>query len=509
MNDSKHKVLLIIRDGWGYRRTKKDNALASTPTPATDKLMKTYPHTFLNASGEFVGLEHGYQGNSEVGHMTIGSGRIMYQSMERIRNSIKDESFFSIPEFLQAIENAKKNNTSLHLIGLLQIAGVHAHITHLFALLDLCSKQNFKKVHIHIITDGRDSPVTESLKRIAELNKKIKDLGFGEISTISGRFYTMDRDKRWERTKQAYDCIIRGITNIEYDNVIKTIKQSHDENITDEFIVPRKLKNYEGIKTNDSIIFFNFRTDRTRQLTRAIVEKEFEGWMRQPLNVCYVAMTQFYNPMNALVAFKDIELKNLLGQVIANNNLNQFRISETEKYAHVTFFFNGQIEEPNKHEDRLLIPSPHVATYDLKPEMSAHTVSEKLIDAIKTNKYDFIVVNLVNGDMVGHTGILDAIKQAITTVDNCLNEITKAGLENNYTMLVFSDHGNCEDQSEKWRTSHTINKVPCILISNDPELKNATLKEECGLQDIAPTVLELLNITKPEEMTGNSIIKRN
>ncbi len=506
MDNSKRKVILVIRDGWGYRKSKKDNAIATTPTPNTTKLMKTYPNTLLNASGEAVGLPKGYQGNSEVGHITIGSGRIIYQSMERINNSIKDGSFFSISELIDAVENCKKYKTHLHLIGLLQTEGVHAHINHLFALLDLCQKQQFKDVYIHVITDGRDAPVTDSLKNLKLLNKKLKELGFGKIATISGRFYTMDRDKRWERTKQAYDCIVNGITTIDYESPEKTIKHSHDENITDEFIVPRRHTEYTGIKPHDSIIFYNFRTDRTRQLTKAIVEKEFEGWNRKPLDVFYVGMTQFYIPMNAKVAFKDIELKNLLGKVISDNNLRQFRISETEKYAHVTFFFNGQIEEPNKGEDRLMIPSPKVPTYDLKPEMSIYETTEKLVENINSGIYDFIVTNLVNGDMVGHTGIPEAISKAISSVDECLGRIINSGLQNGYVILVFADHGNAEDQTPKWKTSHTINQVPFILVSNNPELKNTELKENCGLQDIAPTVLDLLSIPKPEEMTGNSII---
>lgn len=506
MENSKRKVMLIIRDGWGYRKAKKDNAIATTPTPNTKKIMKTYPNTLLNASGEAVGLPAKYQGNSEVGHMTIGSGRIIYQSMERINNSIKEESFFSIPEFLEAIDNCKKNSTHLHLIGLLQTEGVHAHRDHLFALLDLCQKQQFKDVYIHVITDGRDAPVTDSLKNLSALNKKLKTLKFGKIATVSGRYYTMDRDKRWERTKKAYNCIINGITTIDYDSAEKTIKHSHDENITDEFIVPRRHTEYTGVKPKDSIIFFNFRTDRTRQLTKSIVEKEFEGWNRQPLDVFYVGMTQFYTPMNAKVAFKDLELKNLLGKVIADHNLKQFRISETEKYAHVTFFFNGQIEEPNKGEDRLMIPSPKVATYDLKPEMSIYETAEKLVENISTEKYDFIVTNFVNGDMVGHTGIPEAIAKAVSSVDECLGKAIEAGLTHNYTILVFADHGNAEDQTPKWRTSHTINPVPFVLLSNDPELKNAELREGCGLVDIAPTVLDILGLPKPEEMTGNSII---
>jgi 2,3-bisphosphoglycerate-independent phosphoglycerate mutase len=506
MENSKRKVIAVIRDGWGYRKSKKDNSLATTPTPNTKKLMKNYPNTLLNASGEAVGLPPKYQGNSEVGHMTIGSGRIIYQSMERINNSIKDGSFFSIPEFLNAINNCKQHQTHLHLIGLLQTEGVHAHIEHLFALLELCKKENFKNIYIHVITDGRDSPVNDSLKNLSALNKKIKSLGFGLIATVSGRYYTMDRDKRWERTKTAYDCIVNGITTIDYDSAEKSIKQSHEENITDEFIVPRRHAEYAGIKSNDSIIFYNFRTDRTRQLTKAIVEKEFDGWNRNPLDVFYVAMTQFYMPMNAKVAFKDIELKNLLGTIISKHNMKQLRISETEKYAHVTFFFNGQIEEPSSGEDRIMIPSPKVATYDLKPEMSIYETTEKLVENINKDTYDFIVTNLVNGDMVGHTGIPEAIAKAVASVDDCLGKIVSAGLAHNYTVLIFADHGNAEDQTPKWRTSHTINPVPFILVSNESELKSASLREGCGLVDVAPTVLDLLGLPKPEEMTGESII---
>ncbi len=470
--------------------------------------MKEYPNTLLNASGEAVGLPEGFQGNSEVGHMTIGSGRIIYQSMVKINNCIKDKSFFKNDALLGAINNAKENNTALHLMGLIQIEGVHSHLNHLIALLDLCKKEKFTNVKIHAITDGRDSPVTDSIKNLKIVEEKIKEIGFGEISTVSGRFYAMDRDNRWERTKQAYDCIVKGETKIEYIDAFESIKQSHKESITDEFIVPRKIKDYGGISENDSIIFFNFRTDRTRQLTKAIVEEKFDGWARKPLKVFYTAMTQFYTPMNAHVAFTDVSLDNLLGKVIADNNLKQLRISETEKYAHVTFFFNGQQEAPNKNEERILIPSPKVATYDLKPQMSALEVTEKLVAEIKTGKFDFIVVNLVNGDMVGHTGVILAIHKAVETVDNCVEKIVEAGLSNDYTLLVFADHGNAEDQTKEWLTSHTINPVPLILVSNEEKLKHARLHKAKGLADIAPTVLDILKIKKPKEMTGESIVEK-
>lgn len=496
------KVILVIRDGWGYRKECKDNAICQTPTPNTDKLMEKYPNVLLDASGGAVGLPEGYQGNSEVGHMTIGSGRVIFQSLARINKSIKEGDFFKIPEFLNAIKNCKENNTKLHLIGLLQVEGVHAHKEHLFALLDLCKKQKFKDVYVHVITDGRDAPVTDSLKHVEDLKLKLKDIGFGEIATVSGRYYSMDRDKRWDRTKKAYECIIEGKADAEFEDAIITIKQSHAEEKTDEFIIPRKRKGYQGVKERDSFIFYNFRTDRTRQLTMAIVEKDFEGWERNPLDVFYVGMTQYYIPMNAKVAFPDVDIKNILGDAVSKAGLKQLRISETEKYAHVTFFFNCQVEKPNKNEERILVHSPKVATYDLKPEMGVYEITEKLVKEIKTGKHDLIVTNLVNGDMVGHTGIVEAIGKAVASVDDCVGKIVEAALEKDYTLLVFADHGNAEDQTPEWRTSHTINQVPLIVVSKEKH----KLKKGKGLKDIAPTALKLLGIEKPKEMTGESII---
>ena len=496
------KVILVIRDGWGYRKECKDNAICEAPTPNTDKLMEKYPNVLLDASEEAVGLPKGYQGNSEVGHMTIGSGRVIFQSLARINKSIKDGDFFKIPEFLDAIKNCKENKTKLHLIGLLQVEGVHSHKEHLFALLDLCKKENFKDVLVHVVTDGRDSPVTDSLKHVEDLKLKLKDIGFGGIATVSGRYYVMDRDKRWERTKKAYECIVEAKADVEFEDTLKTIKESHAEDITDEFIIPRKRKGYGGVKQKDSFIFYNFRTDRPRQLTMAIVEKKFEGWERKPMDVFYVGMTQYYIPMNAKVAFPDMEIKKLLGEVVSKAGLKQLRISETEKYAHVTFFFNGQIEKPYKNEDRILVHSPKVATYDMKPEMSVYEVTEKLVDAIKSKKYDLIVTNLVNGDMVGHTGIIETIKKAVSAVDDCVGKIVDAGVENDYTLLLFADHGNAEDQTAGWRTSHTTNPVPLIVVSEE----KYKLKKGKGLKDIAPTALKILELEKPEEMTGESLI---
>lgn len=503
----REKVILIIRDGWGYRKSSEDNALASTPTPNTDRLMEQYPNTLLNASGNAVGLPEGYQGNSEVGHLTIGSGRIVHESLTRINKSIDNGRFFKIPEFLKAIKNCKKHKTSLHLIGLLQVEGVHSHINHLLALLDICRVHDFEDVLVHVITDGRDAPVTDSLKHVKDLLDKFSVIGFGKIATVSGRYYAMDRDNRWDRTKKAYDCMVNAESEYPaFESPLKQIADCHSQSETDEFIKPRVASDYEGIKKHDSVIFYNFRTDRPRQFTRAVVEKKFEGWERKPLKVFYVAMTEFYKPMNAKIAFKKEKINHLLGEVISKKGLTQFRISETEKYAHVTFFFNGQIEKPFKGEERILIPSPKVVTYDLQPEMSVYKVADTLVEKIHANEYDLIVVNLVNGDMVGHTGNLEAIQKAIVAVDEALGKIVHEALQQDYTVLVFADHGNVEDQTKTWGTSHTINPVPFILVSNDEELNKIKLPEGRGLQDIAPTVLKLMGLEKPKEMSGESLV---
>lgn len=500
------KIILVIRDGWGYRESREQNAIAEAETPNTDRLMREYPNVLIKTSGEAVGLPEGYQGNSEVGHMTIGSGRIIYQEMVRINKGIEDGSFYKIPEFNEAIEHSRRNKGRLHLIGLFQTEGVHSHLNHLLALLELCRRKNFADVCVHAVTDGRDAPVTDGLKHVKTVLDKLREIGFGEIVTLSGRYYTMDRDRRWERTKQAYDCIVNGESSEEFDDVTNKLNECYAKKETDEFIKPRKLRGYGGIRDGDSVVFWNFRTDRTRQLTQAIVEPDFSGFPRTPPRVFYVAMTQFYSPMNAKVAFKEHRIENLLGEVIAKKGLAQLRVSETEKYAHVTFFFNCQIEKPFAGEDRIMVNSPKVATYDLKPEMSANEVAERLVSEIQTGKYDFIAVNFVNCDMVGHTGIPEAIRKAVATVDGCVGKVVEAGLAKDYTLLVFADHGNAEDQTPEWRTSHTTNPVPLILVSKDKKLNKAKLKGGLGLSSIAPTVLKLMGIEKPKEMTGESLI---
>ncbi len=502
---TKNPVILIIRDGWGYRKEKKDNFIALSKTPWDDFVSKNYPSTLLKASGEEVGLPKNYQGNSEVGHMTIGSGRIIFQSLEKINRSIKDKSFFRKKEFLSVIEHCKKNNKTLHLAGLLQIEGVHSHLNHLLALLDLCKKEKFFNVCIHIFTDGRDAPVLNSLKYLRTLNKKIKDTGVGKIVSVSGRYFAMDRNENYERTKIVYECISEAKSK-KFTNPVDYIKNCHKNKETDEFIKPACLKSYKGINSGDGFIFFNYRTDRPRQLTKALIEKKFGYFKRDNFKkIDFVAMTQYYKPFPGKVAFKEENIENCLGEYLSKNDYQQLRISETEKYAHVTFFFNGQKEKPYKGEKRILIPSPDVTTYDLKPEMSAPQISQKLCLEIKKKKYDFIVVNLVNGDMVGHTANRKAIKKGIEAVDKACEDIVSVALKNYYTSIVIADHGNAEDKSKKFATSHTTNPVPAYIISSNNKLKNIKLKKGMGLKDVAPTVLKVIGIKKPKQMTGKSI----
>jgi 2,3-bisphosphoglycerate-independent phosphoglycerate mutase len=510
----KHKVILIIRDGWGYRKGKDQNAIASTPTPNTTRLMKEYPWTLLQAHGEAVGQPKGYQGNSEVGHMTMGSGRVIFQSLERINRSIRTGEFFRNPELLGAIKNCKKHKSNLHLMGILQTQGVHGHRDHLFALLDLCKKQNFKDVYIHIFTDGRDAPVHESVKHMKVLLKKIKKIGFGKVATISGRYYAMDRNKNWDRTKKAYDCIVKAECKEEFDNPLKMLERCHKRKETDEFILPERASWYKGVEAKDSMIFWNFRTDRPRQLTKAIVENKFEGWKRKKLDVYYVGMCQYYIPLNGHVAFKDVEIKNILGEIVSRKGMRQLRISETEKYAHVTFFFNCQIEKPFRNEDRIMIQSSRVSTYDKTPEMKAKEIADRIVEAVnelgkgkdKCKGYDLIVANIVNGDMVGHTGNMPALKKAVSAVDKAVGRIVEAGLEKDYVIMITADHGNAEDKTAKWRTSHTINPVQFMLVSNDASLKNAKLKKGKGLCSIAPTVLKVMGLQKPKDMECSALL---
>jgi len=504
------KVLLVIRDGWGYRESEVDNAIVEWNTPNTDRLMKEYPNILINASGEAVWVPLWFQWNSEVGHMAIWSGRIIFQSLARINKSIDDGKFLQIPVFINTINHCKKNNSVLHLMWLLQIEWVHAYIDHLYALLDLCQKYDFHNVVIHVFTDGRDAPVTKSLEHLIKLQRKLDQLWFGKIVTVGGRYYAMDRDNRRERTMEAYRCIaewrVKSVewTRMEFDDVVEMVRWCHENEETDEFILPRKHKDYDWVQENDAIIFWNFRTDRTRQLTQSFVEDDFDGFDRVKKNIRFVAMTSYYSSMNADVAFENYNFDNLLGDIVSRAGYKQLRISETEKYAHVTFFFNGQREKPFENETRILIDSPKVATYDLKPEMSVYKIADRLCEELEKETYQLVVTNLVNGDMVWHTWIPEAIRKGVEAVDKALWKIISTALKHWYTSLVFADHGNAEDQTPKWRTSHTINPVPLILV--DDKLKNIVLKSWKGLQDIAPTTLKLMGIEKPNEMTGECIV---
>ncbi len=498
----KSPVVLIIRDGWGFRKDMENNALATADAPNHDKYLKEYPNTLIDAAGPAVGLPEGYQGNSEVGHLTIGAGKVIFQPLMRINKAIETKEFFDIPEFNSSIENCMANNSTLHIIGLLQVEGVHSHIDHLMALLDLCALKDFKRVLVHVVTDGRDAPVDHSLIHLNTLLGKFKELGFGQIATISGRFYTMDRDQRWDRTKKAYDCIVKGISKNTFQDPLVAVKECHGKDETDEFIVPRKADWFKGLNDGDSMIFYNFRTDRTRQLTKAIVEEEFEGWEREMKKVHFSGMTQYYRPMNAHVAFKDVVQKGLLGEIISEHGLKQLRISETEKYAHVTFFFNGQREEVYPNENRIMISSPKVNTYDLKPEMSVYEIADALVEELDKNQYDLVVVNLVNCDMVGHTGKVNAILKAVESVDKCVGKIVKMILELDGVALLFADHGNAEDQRPEWSTSHTLNRVPLTIVSN----LDLRIRKQGGLKNIAPTVLHLLGIEIPEDMAESMIL---
>jgi 2,3-bisphosphoglycerate-independent phosphoglycerate mutase len=502
-------LVLIVMDGWGMGKNHKGgNAILMANPENFNRLWKSYPHTTLKAHGEWVGLPKGTQGNSEIGHLNIGSGRIVYHPLVQINKAIKDGTFFENKRFLGAITHCKKRRSSLHIMGLVQDQGVHAHQDHLFALLRLCAKEKFSNVFIHFFADGRDTPPKSAMKFLSALERKLRRLKVGKIATIMGRYYAMDRDNRWARTEKAYNALLgkpvrRALTPRD------AIMSAYASGESDEFISPTAIGDFSGIKNGDSIIFFNYRLDRARQLTKAFVEKHFPYFKRQRLNdIFFVAMTEYYKGIPAHVAFEQVTMKNLFGTVIANKGLRQLRISETEKYAHVTFFFNGQIEKPNKGEDRILIPSPKVPTYDLKPEMSAYEITDRLIQELESDTYDVIISNLVNCDMVGHTGVMPAIIKAVKTVDECIGRIADAVIRKGGAVIITADHGNAELKRGKKGeilTAHTTSDVPFILVTEHPQFRHAKLRKGI-LADIAPTMLELLGIMKPEEMTGSSLI---
>lgn len=498
------KVLLCIMDGVGIRENPKGNAFINANTKTLDRLFKEYPNILLHASEEYVGLPSGQMGNSEVGHSTIGTGRVIYQSLEKINKSIKDGSFFKNKELIDSIKHAKEFNSKLHLIGLLSDGGIHSHINHLLSILDLCREENFTNVYIHVITDGRDTEVDSGIKYIQILEDKIKEIGFGRIATVCGRFYMMDRDNRFERVKEAYEMLIDSKGKY-FDNAISAWKYNQDNGITDEFIKPSIIDKFGFIEDNDSIITFNFRPDRLRELYAAISNKEFDCFDRRILNnIKVVTMMPVSSDVICSNAFKLESLDNVLGQVISDNNLSQLRIAETEKYAHVTYFFDGGRElELNKCK-RVLIPSPKVETYDLKPEMSAYEITDSLLKEIN-NKPDLIVLNYANGDMVGHTGVFDKGIVAVETVDKCINKLISNIDLSEYTVIITADHGNCEqmiNDDGSVNTAHTTNLVPFIVLD-----KNISFNREIGsLADIAPTILKIMNLDIPSEMDGDVLI---
>lgn len=507
---NKTPVMLIVLDGWGIGKEYAGNAVYLANTPNFDRLMNRFPNTQLKASGLAVGLPEGQMGNSEVGHLNIGAGRVVYQELTRITKSIKDGDFFEKEEFLRAIENAKNNNSKLHLMGLVSDGGVHSHDTHLYALLELCAREDFDRVYIHAFLDGRDVPPTIGKQHLSELQQKIEEIGVGKIATVSGRYYAMDRDRRWDRTKLAYDAMVLGKGKVD-ECPIEAVGKSYEEGINDEFVIPtvivEKGEPIATIDSGDSVIFFNFRPDRARQITRAIVDEEFEGFEREKkVETFFVTMTEYDKTIkNVHIAFKTEIPTNTLGEYISKLGLSQLRIAETEKYAHVTFFFNGGREVPFQNEDRVLIPSPKVATYDLKPEMSAFEVKDEVLNRLNQDKYDLIVLNFANPDMVGHTGKLEAAIKAVETVDTCLGEIVDLLLKKGGKALITADHGNAEmmidEKDNSPITSHTTNKVPLILVGEE----DVKLREGI-LADIAPTILDMMGIEKPKEMTGETLI---
>ena len=494
-------------DGWGISNDTKYNAVYSANTPNYDNFMKNMSHTTIHADGLNVGLPEGQMGNSEVGHLNIGAGRIVYQELTRINKAIAEGDFFKNEEFLNAINHVKKNNSSLHIYGLVSSGGVHSAMNHLEALIKMAADNGLKNVYVHAFLDGRDTPPESAETFLAKIEETLKKYNLPKIASIIGRYWAMDRDKRWERIEKAYNCLVLGEGN-KADSSKEAILNSYKNGKTDEFVEPVNIGG-KRISDNDAVIFFNYRPDRAREITRAIAFKDFDGFNRKKVlnNLYYVCMTQYDETFGLPVAFKPQKLVNILGEVLDANNIKQFRTAETEKYAHITFFFNGGVEEPNKLETRKLVASPKVATYDLKPEMSAYEVCDNVLEALDNKDYGFILVNFANPDMVGHTGVMEAAVKACSAVDECVGKIAEKALKNGVKMIITADHGNAEwmfnEQTNAPQTAHTTNIVPFIIV--DSEKYN--LKETGALCDIAPTILDLMGIKQPSEMTGHSMIK--
>ena len=494
------KALLMILDGWGLGDQKKDDVIFNTPTPYWDYLMNTYPHSQLQASGENVGLPDGQMGNSEVGHLNIGAGRVVYQDLVKINRACADNSILKNPEIVAAFSYAKENGKNVHFMGLTSNGGVHSSLVHLFKLCDIAKEYNIDNTFIHCFMDGRDTDPKSGKGFIEELSAHCEKSA-GKIASIIGRYYAMDRDKRWERVKEAYDLLVEGKG--------KAMQESYDEGVTDEFIKPIVNANFDGtIKEGDVVIFFNYRNDRAKELTVVLTQQDMpEVGMRTIPGLQYYCMTPYDASFKGVhILFDKENVSNTLGEYLAAKGLNQLHIAETEKYAHVTFFFNGGRETPYDNEDRILVPSPKVATYDLKPEMSAYEVKDKLVAAIKTQKFDFIVVNYANGDMVGHTGIYEAIEKAVVAVDACVKDVIEAAKAQDYEAIIIADHGNADhalNEDGTPNTAHSLNPVPCVYVT-----ENKAAKVEDGrLADVAPTILKIMGLEAPAEMNGNVLIK--
>ncbi|WP_331275581.1 2,3-bisphosphoglycerate-independent phosphoglycerate mutase [Peptostreptococcus equinus] len=506
----KKPVVLTIMDGFGCTDNIVGNAIVSAGTPNLDALTDKYPHTHIFASGLDVGLPEGQMGNSEVGHTNIGAGRIIYQDLTRISKAIEDGEFFENIELKHAMKNARHNK--LHIMGLLSDGGVHSHINHLKAVLDMAKRESVEQVFVHAFTDGRDTDPQSAIDFVKDMQSYMNRIGVGKFASVCGRYYAMDRDKRWDRVEQAYNALVKGEGN-HAESALSCVEESYKKGINDEFIEPTVMvENDEAIgkiEENDSVIFFNFRPDRAREITRSIVDKNFDGFIRTNMESVFVCMTTYDVTIEEVsVAFGPQDIENTLGEYLSNNGKNQLRAAETEKYAHVTFFFNGGKEEPYKNEDRLLIPSPKVATYDLQPEMSAYELLEKLLKAIDEDKYDFIAVNFANPDMVGHTGNVEATEKAIRTVDECVGKLFEKILSIGGSGIITADHGNAEYMIDydngRPVTSHSTNPVPILVVGE--EFVGKELLENGRLCDLAPTVLSMMKMEKPVEMAGHSLI---
>ncbi|MFP3952247.1 MAG: 2,3-bisphosphoglycerate-independent phosphoglycerate mutase [Candidatus Bathyarchaeia archaeon] len=510
------KVILVVRDGWGYSEEVVGNAVHLADTPTNDRLLERYPWTLLKCTGNAVGLPEGTQGGSEPGHLTIGAGRVVLQPYEKINRSIEDGSFYENEALLGAISHCRERSTKLHLMGLLSDQGIHGTTEHLYALLELCRRNNFDRTYIHCFLDGRDVPEKSAKRFLRETKKKISEKGLGGIATMIGRYYAMDRDNNWNRTQVAYDLLTLG-KGEEARGALEGIEEAYSRDVKSDYYVGPIVIVIEGhspvatVDDSDAIIFWNFRSDRARQITYAFHGDVPEGFnTREDLNVHFVCMSEYDKDLELPVAFPQQKVENNLGKILSERGLNQLRIAETEKYAHVTFFFNSQVEEPEPGEERILVPSSKVPSYEEKPEMSAPEINQRLIQEIRSGRYDFILVNYANGDLVGHSANLKAGIRAVEAVDKCVGEVVNTGLEMSYTIMVTGDHGNVETMlypNGEPNPSHGTNPVPFILVSDEPELKRVELEKGKGLSSVAPTILELMSIPKPKEMTGDALVE--